>query len=284
MKVLRAGRTWLLGSGLLALLVAGLAFRLAYTNYNRLVATRLIVVAAEEIPPYTIVTPSHLTTKAMPRALERENIYLSPNEVVGKITTSYVPAGAPIYRSQAVPPERFRYVQDPTLEIVSIPVDPARAVGGQLRIGQVVNVYRVARGRGAPEETTPAALLEARGAEVELLAVAPVVDVRSGRGEPVVVGAPAPSRMEREARPRGNERPLQIVTLAVRPDVAEDLIRLAVEQEGQNYELWLSLAPLPPTEPTMAGRPPTVLPPFRGAGGDSPAAPPPTDGPGKEVP
>jgi len=273
---------WLLGSGLLALLVAGIVFRLAYTNYNRLVATRLIVVAAEEIPPYTIIAPSHLTTKAMPRALEREGIYLSPDEVVGKITVSHVPAGALIYRSQAVPPERFRYVRDPTLEIVSIPVDPTRAVGGQLRIGQVVNVYRAARGRETPGEATPAALLEARGAEVELLAVAPVVDVRSGRGEPVGVGAKAPSQMEREARPRGNERPLQIVTLAVRPEVAEELIRLAVEQEGQSYELWLSLAPLPPTEPTMAGRPPVVSSSSQGAAGEYPAVPPPTDGTGEE--
>lgn len=235
---------FLLLSGILSMAAAAGLFRFAYAAYNSIVATRPVVVAAVDIPPYTLIAPEHLTLKDLPRALESEPIFLSPEEVVGRIAVGPIPAGAVIYRSLAVPQSSFRFVSDPALEVVSIPVDPARAVGGQVRVGMRVNVYRVALARGA-QEKNPLDLLARRGAEVQLLAASvPVVDVRSGGGEPVS-SSPPPSRMEQSAT-TSSGRPLQIVTMAVPPAVAESLIRLAVEQKTGEYELWLTLAPVSP--------------------------------------
>ena len=232
-------------SGVLALLAGGGMFRYAYSAYDAIVATRPVVVAAVDIPPYTILTESHLTVRDLPRALETEPIFLSLEEAVGRITVGPIPAGAVLYRALAVPPASFRFVADPTLEVVSIPVDPARAVGGQVRVGQRVNVYRVALARAAGQERNPLDVLARRGAEAQLLVSgAPVVDVRSGSGEPVSA-APPPSEVERSAMTSGGTRPLQIITLAVPPAVAQDLIRLAVEQDTGEYKLWITLAPVP---------------------------------------
>ena len=232
-------------SGILALVGAAALFRFSYAAYNSIVATRPIVVAMVDIPPYTVISADHLTIRDLPRALETEPIFLSPNEVEGRITVGPIPAGGVIYRSLAVPLASFRFVSDPTLEVVSIPVDPARAVGGQVRVGMRVNVYRVAVAQGSAQERNPLDLLARRGAEVQRLATSvPVVDVRSGGGEPVGYVS-YPSRMEQSAVVgSGGNRPLQIVTLAVPPSVAESLIRLAVEQKTGGYELWLTLAPV----------------------------------------
>lgn len=237
-------------SGVLALTAAMGLFRFAYASYDSIVATRPIVVAAVDIPPYTVITRDLLTVRELPRALETEPIFLTVDEVVGRIAVGPIPAGAVLYRSLVVPQASFRFVSDPALEVVSIPVDPARAVGGQVRVGQRVNVYRVGVARGGEGTKDPLAVLARRLAEVQLLAASvPVVDVRSGSGEPVSA-APPPSRMEQSAAaasPSGGNRPLQIVTLAVPPRVAEDLIRLAVEvQKTGEYELWLTLAPVSP--------------------------------------
>lgn len=236
----RIKRLWLIISALVALGVAGVVFTYSYTAYDQLVATTSVVVAATDIEPYTIVTASHLDVKDMPRAILDENIYASEGDITGRIATSHIPAGSLIYQPLVVPPSRFRYVSDPTLEVVSIPVDPARAVGGQIKVGHVVSVYRAARSSKLLDSADPLAVLSQRGAAVELLTSALVVDVRSGRGGDVHQRT-APSDVEQEAQTTSSAA-LEIVTLAVSPDVASDLIRLAVEQRA-NYELWLSLAP-----------------------------------------
>jgi len=235
----KKNRTWLIVSALLAIAAAAGVFYYAYTTYDRLVATTEVIVTAEEIEPYTVITADHLQVKEMPRAILNEDVYVAARELVGRISISHIPAGALIYRPLAVPQARFRYVSDPELEVISIPVDPARAVGGQIKIGHVVNVYRAARSTRRPEASDPAAVLSREGAAVELLTSAPVVDVRSNRGD-TVRGQAASSQTEREAQT--SSPVLEIVTLAVAPDSAEDLVRLAVEQES-DYELWLSLAP-----------------------------------------
>jgi Flp pilus assembly protein CpaB len=224
-------RIWLVLSAVAAFALAGVVFTYATTSYDALVATTPVVAAARDIEPYAIVTADDLDVKHLPRAILSEDIYVSADDVTGRIATSRIPAGSLIYRPLAVRPADFRYVSDPGLEVVSLPVDPVRAVGGQIRIGQRVRVYRAALSsmpRDLPEQS-PAAILSQQGAAVELLTAARVVDVRTARGGVCQVGQEAPA--------------LEIVTLAVPPDTAKDLVRLAVEQRGP-YDLWLSLAPV----------------------------------------
>ena len=236
-------RIWLIVSAIAAFGLAAVVFYYTYVTYDQLVATSPVVVSARPIEPYTIVTADHLEVKDMPRAILEENIYVSGADITGRIATSRIPAGSLIYKPLVVAPSQFRYTDDPTLEVVSIPVDPARAVGGQIRIGHIVSIYRAARASKILEASDPLAILSQQGAAVELLTSAPVVDVRSGRGGDVDQHT-APSNMEEDAQTnRGSA--LEIVTLAVPPEITSDLIRLAVEQHT-NYELWLSLAPAGP--------------------------------------
>lgn len=233
-------RIWLIVSALVAFGLAAAVFYYSYTTYDQLVATTPVVVTARPIEPYTILRADHLEVKDMPRAILEENVYVSVADITGRIATSRVPAGSLIYRPLVVAPSEFRYVDDPNLEVVSIPVDPARAVGGQIRVGHIVNIYRAARASKILQASDPLVILSQQGAAVELLTSAPVVDVRSARGGDVDQRT-APSDVEEEAQTnRGSA--LEIVTLAVPSEVASDLIRLAVEQHT-NYELWLSLAP-----------------------------------------
>jgi Flp pilus assembly protein CpaB len=238
--VKKVKRIWLIISALLAFAAAGGVFYFSYTAYDRLVATTEVVVAAEDIEPYTVITSDHLRLREMPRAILDEEIYVSEEDVVGRIAISRIPAEAMIYRPLAVAPSRFRYVSDPELEVVSIPVDPARAVGGQIKIGHVVNVYRAARSTRRPEASDPITVLSQEGAAVELLTSAPVVDVRNSEGGAVRRQAAA-SQTEQEVETSGSPT-LEIVTLGVPSEIADDLVRLAVEQKS-DYELWLSLAP-----------------------------------------
>jgi len=224
-----------------ALLVGGGVFAYASRSFDRLVATRPIVVAAIPLRPYTLITAEMLEIRELPRVLETEAIYLEPADVVGRITTGPIPAGALLYRAQVVAPAQFR-LAPAELEVVSIPVDPARAVGGQIEIGHVVNIYRVALERNTLGENSLQALLESKGAAAELLVTAPVVDVRDSRGLPTNE-LQAASQIEREGQVAPENRPLQIVTLAVPTGLVQPLVELAVEQSGGEYELWLSLAP-----------------------------------------
>jgi Flp pilus assembly protein CpaB len=229
MKALK--RIWLVISAVAAFALAGVVFYYATTTYDALVATTAVIAAARDIEPYAIVIADDLEIKHLPRAILYEDIYVSADDVTGRIATSRIPAGSLIYRPLAVPPADFRYVSDPGLEVVSLPVDPVRAVGGQIRVGQRVRVYRAALSSMTTDlpEQSPAALLSQEGAAVELLTSARVVDVRTASGSACQAGQEAPA--------------LEIVTLAVPSDTARDLIRLAVEQRGP-YDLWLSLAPV----------------------------------------
>jgi len=224
----------------------------ARARFERLVATRQIPVAAVEIPPYTLISGEMVTLREMPKTLQGESIYLSREMVVGKMSTIPIPKGALFYEEFALPPSEFRYVEDEYLEIISFPVDPAKAVGGQVRPFQRINIYRIARGtidHGAPAE----AVIAQAGAAVELLAEEVlVVDVRSTRGEPAGVSPEgSPSQLERQAATGTRVAPLSILTVAVEPYVAGEITRLMGETQGQ-YDLWVSLAPLAKRETTTA--------------------------------
>ncbi len=229
-------KKWLFVVAVISLLAAVSMWAFAWAQYDRVVATTPIVVPAEVIEPYTIITASMLEMKNLPRPLVDEPIYVARSEVMGKIATQKLLPGQLIYRHQAVRPAEFRLVDDPALEVVSFPVDPARAVGGQVKVGQRINIYRAARGK-LPPEASAKELIHLTGAEVELLAESvQVVDVRTQKGEKA-------GEWDRSKGNARSVRPLQIITVAVSPEVAREIVRLAVEEKG-NYQLWVTLSPL----------------------------------------
>ena len=192
--------------------------------------------ASQPIPPYVVITSEMLALREMPESLSREPVYLKPSEVVGRIATVPMPAGALFYHDFAVPVESFRLTPDTTLEVVSFPARPEKAVGGQLRPGQRINVYRVAIGSQSMS-LSPEQALSSKGAEAQLLASAVlVVDARNGQGDLPTGAVPGQDARARSAPPT-------IISVAVPPEVAQNIIALVGETRGP-YDLWVTLAPL----------------------------------------
>jgi hypothetical protein len=133
-------------------------------------------------------------------------------------------------------------------------------VGRAIRNGSRVNLYRMvtdqslvqgglSRARNALS-STEASITSTQFSEVTLLAEnAPVVDVREKSGGPATqdtspTGTAAGNRSQ--AQSSSSQRvPIQIVTLAVRHDVAQDIVRLMGET-GAAVKFWLTLAPIEP--------------------------------------
>ncbi len=239
---------------LVAILVIslGVAVFAGYYGWSRWPASGVqiaVVAAAQPIPPYTLITADMLTEREMPEALRREPVYLRASEVVGKMASVPIPARGLIYHDFAVPAEDFRLTSDPALEVVSFPVRPEKAVGGQVRPGQRINIYRVAISSQATY-VSPEQALSSKAAEAQLLASKVlVVDVRTGQGEP-----PAGSSMAQDSRARSG--PTTIISVAVKPEVARAIIALVGETRGP-YDLWVTLSPLdaeePPTRASASG-------------------------------
>ena len=231
----------------------------AETQYQALVATTDLAVPAMEIPPYTIVTRAMFKLKSFPAPIAIEPVYRELDEVTGKMTTIALKPDQLVYRDQLVLPRQFRYSDDERLEIISFPIKPEQAVGGQIKPGQRINIYRLviqmSPNSGAGLSPDPKVWLATPGAGVELLqSDVQVVDVRSTQGSPVVP-PPNPKSNSSDlttyqtAETTNTPRPLTILTVAVPPDVAKDILRLAGESSVvSRYLLWASLAPIVKTK------------------------------------
>ena len=175
---------------LLAILALGAAVAGAIywrTNYLAGVTLVNLPVPREEIPPYTLLKAEMFTPKQFPRALIDEaagDYALTLDTLAGQITTGTLAAELPVPRSLAVPPVKFR-LADPELEVASIPISPVNGVGGQVQVGERVNIYRLMRGVNTPkiEEMISTDAIMKNG-EALLVATAPVVAVLSDQGLP----------------------------------------------------------------------------------------------------
>jgi len=253
--------------GLLSLVAGAFAATYAYNQYNRLVATTDIVVPAAPVPPYTRITPDLLKVRLVPRPILQEPVYQTAEQLVGKISTVPLIPDEPVYLAYAVNLSQFRLSSDPQLEVVSFPVDPAQAVGGQVRAGSRVNIYRAAVRRPSEVAASSTPVISTTLSTVEVLAsYVHVVDVRGGRGEPVralgTTGDPATATTNDTSRTSSSGQtqqqvPLQIVTVAVPPEVAGKIVGLAAEQKA-GVQLWVSLAPVSSTLTTTVVLSPSV--------------------------
>ena len=225
--------------GIIALaLAAGAAF-LGRDRYLEEVSTFQLPVPISEIPAYTPLRADLFEMRELPRAMDSLPYYQASADLEGKMSTVSLPAGLPVARVNAEPISQFRLAEE-TLEVLSIPVEPVSAVGGQVRIGERVNLYQVLPGVENPAGPT----LFSRGQPaviVELIARSVlVVDVLTSRGAPAGV-------------PRGSEggsllggsveaEPVQILTLAVDPGAVEAILAAVGASQKQGGLLWTTLA------------------------------------------
>ena len=240
-----------------SLLIALAVGWFAETQYQALVATTELVVPAVEIPPYTVVSPQMFKSRSFPAPMAQESVYRDAAQVAGKISTITLKPDQLVYRDQLVPLKQFRYSDDERLEIVSFPIKPEQAVGGQIKSGQRINIYRLVLQATPNQSVTsspdPKVWLAAPGAGIEILqSDVLVVDVRSTQGSPMVSPPKVQSKTGEmttyetaETSSSAANRPLTILTVAVPPDVAKDILRLAGESHiASRYLLWVSLAPI----------------------------------------
>ncbi len=242
---------------LVSLLLAGAAGFYVYTTFNQLVATTQVVTPAVTIPAGALIDAKMLTTRDVPRPLLDEAIYARADDVIGQVAAIPLRPGMVVYRSFIVSQQQYRLVDDPTLEVVSFPVNPARAVGGQVQPGHHVDLWRLAGVRPTTAITLTELTARQWATATLIVANAPVVDVRSASGaavarQPQAVpgkvdsGASAPASSSATAA-------LQILTVGVPPDTARDILALVAEEDQADFVLWVTLSPLTSTLPSEVG-------------------------------
>ena len=128
---------------------------------------------------------------------------------------------------------------DATFEVLSIPVDPVSAVGGQIRIGERINLYQVIP---APTEIQTAdSSSNPSSMQINLIAEkVQVVDVRSAQGAAAETG-----QQETKSSAFGSGQQVeqvQILTLAVEPGQVKTILDAVAMAKKQGGLLWTSLA------------------------------------------
>jgi hypothetical protein len=225
--------------GLIAVVVALGAGFYGRNLYLKEVSTYQVPVPISAIPAYTVLNADMFQMREMPRTMESLPYYQSVQNLGEMISTVPLPAGLPVAQVNALPIAQFR-LADAAFEVLSIPVEPVSAVGGQIRIGERVNLYQVLPEKIDPENTAISAN-DQPTFKVELIAESIlVVDVRNAQG----VAAESNQKSEDNSTFGGspqNEQ-VQILTLAVKPEVVDLILNAVAVSKKQGGLLWTTLA------------------------------------------
>ena len=227
--------------GLVSLVLAIGAGLYGRNAYLKDVATMQIPVPAQNVAPYTRLTPELFALREVPRALENMAYYQQVSDLNGKISTSTLQAGLPVPQGDAVIPEAFR-LAEAQYEVLSIPIEPVSAVGGQIHVGQRVNLYTMTDPVPAeatnPLEDDP----ERLAPQVQQIAASIlVVDVRSSQG---LAADSMEAQEQNNSVPSGNQQveQTQILTLALPPEQVEAILMAVATAKKQGGLLWTTLA------------------------------------------
>ena len=203
-----------------------------YWRANYLAGVTLVnlPVPRGEIPPYTLLEVEMFTVSQFPRALiEQGGDYaLALDDLTGQISTGILVTGLPVPHDLAVPPTQFR-LADPALEVASIPVSPVNGVGGQVQVGERVNIYRLKRELETIESETVLEEIAKEKGEALLVATVPVVAVLSDQGLPASTD---PDEV----------LPMRILVVAAPPAVIDTILEAVAMSELGNELIWVTLA------------------------------------------
>ena len=205
----------------------------AYWRANYLAGVTLVnlPVPREEIPPYTLLEVEMFTISQFPRALIDDaggDYALALDDLMGQISTGTLVVGLPVPQDLAVPPAQFR-LADPALEVASIPVSPVNGVGGQVQVGERVNIYRLKRELETIESETVLEETAREKGEALLVATVPVVAVLSDQGLPASTD---PDEV----------LPMRILVVAAPPAVIDTILEAVAMSELGNELIWVTLA------------------------------------------
>ena len=226
--------------GLVALVLALGAGFYGRNAYLKEVSTVQIAVPVQPIAPYTLLSPDLFSLREVPRAMQTLPYFQNPEEMSGLISTVQLPAGLPVAKSLAVMPESFR-LADNDFEVVSIPVEPVSAVGGQIHIGQRVNLYQMIDQDESETAATDKSKIEQSLQVKQIAAGILVVDVRSSQG----LAADSLQDQEQESASLSGSQQVeqtQILTLALPPNQVQEVLRAVATAKKQGGLLWTTLA------------------------------------------
>jgi Flp pilus assembly protein CpaB len=221
--------------GILCVLFAGAAGIYGRNTYLKEVSTYPIPVPIHAIPPYTLLSADQFQMREMPRTLESLPYFQTISEITGLISTGFIPAGLPIAKTSAVTPSLFR-LADTGLEVLSIPVAPVSAVGGQVQIGQRVNLYHMIEKQSEENGGSSRRYFVVEAIASSVL----VVDVRNSQGAQA-----GPVNRQQESGPLGTGEQIeqvQILTLALEPGRVQPVLEAVATAEKQGGLLWTTLA------------------------------------------
>lgn len=224
--------------GILAILLAAGAGLYGRSRYLKEVSTYPVPVPIHTIPAYTLLSSDLFQLREMPRSMESLPYYQSISDLEGKIATMPLPDGLPVANSAAVTAADFR-LADPTLEVISIPVEPVSAVGGQIRIGERINLYRIQQQDS--EASTDKLTFDEGNYSVDPIAEdVLVVDVRTSQGVSAEAGQNEGTDSAFGASSQTEQ--VQILTLAVLPDQVATILETVAQSKKQGGMLWTTLA------------------------------------------
>ena len=214
-------------AGIILLVVAFVAAYYFQQAYKSGVEYRALPVPVEEIPPYTMLTEEMFELKDFPSALIG-GYANTLSQLAGRMSNSRIPAGLPIPLVLISLPEDYR-LADPSLEVLSIPVSAPSAIGGQIREGDNVNIYR---------------LLAPGGLFIPLGGEDPIMDSVTLVAEniPVVMVIGDTARSSNSSG-SGQEVSARILILAV-TDAQRDAILTLMGELSSGAIMWVTLAPI----------------------------------------
>lgn len=226
--------------GLLAVLLAIIAGVYGRNVYLKEVSTYQIPVPVADIPPYTVLNESMFQMRDMPRTMEALPYYQSLADLKGQISVMKLVSGLPVSKASAVSSNQFR-LADSAFEVVSIPVDPVSAVGGQIRIGQRVNLYQMVKESSSNSEQAGTET----DSDIQVTLIASkvlVVDVRTSQG--VNAGPGNEEGKSNDGLSSGSKQveQVQILTLALLPEQVQTVLDAVAASKKQGGLLWTTLA------------------------------------------
>jgi len=229
--------------GVLALAVGVAAAWYGRSHYLESVTLVTLPVPAFDVPANTMLTAAMFTERTFPRALAEGGEYVvKAGDLAGKISAAPLLAGMPVAARQVVAPEAYRLAA-PDQEVVSIPIRAESALAGQLRPGELVNVYLLK----AVERGDAGVALDEHGrlnnalTEVRLVTQATVVGMYTQRGERRAADVEQPPQANADAQAAQQQAPPAILLVSLMPEQVPTLLdALAETQVGG--ELWVTLA------------------------------------------
>lgn len=183
----------------IAVAVAATLFLLRFAAERQ--PTAVVPVPRRDIAPYTEIAPGDLEWRTIPANGFEPGAVRDPGQIVGRLSL------APLYRGEQIRAERLAPKGfAPDVQLVTVNVDLTRSGGGEIRPGDLVDVYWLTG------DQAPAALV-ARDARV--------VEFLDAQGRPAG-REPAPALLSGQVSQPALPA---IVTLAVRPEEVGQLVR-----------------------------------------------------------